>query len=518
MQNGIETGPTPFGMVIPSGLPRFVNHPDRIDIFLQHAAAQPDHPALSSDDGDVSYAQLETRVRVFAAHIAHLSAPKVLIALPQGLDAYAAMLATGLAGGCYSPLNLAAPILKLHAIATALQPDIVIGDYATATDIVGESSPAIILDPATLSADVSFVGRGIRHETAYIIFTSGTTGVPKGVMIGRRSLDHYVAWLRDHLDLVSTDRVSQYPNIAFDLSVMDIYGALCSGATLCPLVRRGDRLLPGRAIERERITVWISVPSVVGLMMQAGDVTADNLHSVRRYVFCGEPLLREHVAALFEACPNAVVQNTYGPTEATVSMTSLMLRASDFHRFCTTSMALGEPIAGMQTLLVGGRHNDEGELVIVGPQLAQGYWQDPSRTAQQFPTMLVDGQMMRVYMTGDWVERRGGQIYFKERIDFQVKICGYRIELDEVAAAIRRCGWPSACVFKHRDALVAVVEHAGHSPFNERALRDQLALQVEAHMIPASIWPIDCLPRSENDKIDRNQARQWFEAQQPAHC
>lgn len=496
----------------PAGAPEQAGLPDRIDLFLQHAALRPEHPAISHDGDSVSYAALETRIRSFAARIAQVAQPRVLIALPQGADAYAAMLATGLAGGYYSPLNMAAPIAKLRLIAKALQPDIIIGHTGIAELLAQETANALVLDPDTLSTDISFVGRGRRHEIAYIIFTSGTTGVPKGVVIERASLDHYVDWLRTDLALGPDDRVSQFPNIAFDLSVMDIYGALCSGATLCPLLGRGDRLLPARAIERERITVWVSVPSVVGMMMQAGDVTWDNLQSVRHYVFCGEPLLREHVAALFDACPEAVVQNTYGPTEATVSMSSIRLEADSFARYCTTSVALGAPIPGMGVVLQSGTHPDEGELVIVGPQLARGYWQDPDRTEQQFRTVVVDGVPMTGYATGDWVERRDGQLYFKERIDFQVKIRGYRIELDEVAAAIRKCGWPTACVFKYQDSLVAILEHNAHRPFDEAAIRAQLVTQIEAHMIPSRFRLIDQLPRTDNDKIDRREAARWFEA------
>lgn len=494
---------------LPAG-PRPAAHPDRVDLFLQQAARYPDHPAVKLSTGATSYTQLETRVRMFAARIARQPDPRVLIALPQGVDAYAAMLATGLAGGYYSPLNLAAPIDRLRLIARSLQPDIIVGHPDLTAVLAEEAAGAILLDPESLSPEVSFAGRGHRHDIAYVIFTSGTTGVPKGVVIGRRALDHYVAWLRADLSPGPEDRISQYPNVAFDLSVMDIYGALCSGATLCPLLGQGARLLPGRAIARERITIWVSVPSVIDLMMQERPVLREQLRSVRRFVFCGEPLLREHVVALFEACPDAVVQNTYGPTEATVSMTSIHLTAANFRQHRTASVTLGEPIRGMDLCLAGGWHADEGELVIAGPQVALGYWQDPGRTAQSFRMVSIGDRTMRGYATGDWVERRGGLLYFKGRIDLQLKVRGYRIEPDDVAAAIRRCGWPTACVFKHEESLAAIIENSFDHPFDETHLRAELATLLEPHMIPRLIRTIGRLPRSDNEKIDRRAAAEWL--------
>jgi D-alanine--poly(phosphoribitol) ligase subunit 1 len=217
-----------------------------------------------------------------------------------------------------------------------------------------------------------------------VTFTSGSTGLPKGVMVSRTALNHYVSWAIGADIVRPDDRVSQHPNIAFDVSVTDIYGALSQGATLFPIAGASDRLMPARMIQREGITVWNSVPSVVNLMMQAGEVTTAMLRSVRLFNFLGEPLLREQLRAIFAARPDVAVNNTYGPTEATVSMTHLRLTASDYEAVCTTSVALGEAIADMGLHLVGGSHPDEGELVITGPQLADGYWNDPERSAAVF--------------------------------------------------------------------------------------------------------------------------------------
>jgi D-alanine--poly(phosphoribitol) ligase subunit 1 len=486
---------------------------DVIDLFLNRAVAQPYHPAVTTDDVTYDYLALENRVRRFAAIFAGRPAPKVMIALPQGPDAYAAMLAAGLAGGFYAALNLTSPDEKLGRMVKMVEPDYIIGEPPRTALLAQLTPSAIALDPADLNKGEVFRGRGSRHELAYVIFTSGSTGVPKGVMIPRVALDHYIDWTINSMEIGPNDRVSQHPNIAFDVSVMDTYGALCSGATLYPLIGQGDRLRPARFIRRHRLTIWISVPSVVSLMMQAGEVTHENLTSLRRLVFCGEPLLREHLDAIFSACPNTLVENSYGPTETTVTMTSLPLRAGHYANACDTSVAIGDPIPNMEIFLLSGPHENEGEIVITGPQLAVGYWGDPERTSQSFRTISVGGRSVRAYFSGDWAERRGPYIFFKARIDFQVKIHGHRIELDEIAAAIREAGWPVVCVFKHQDALVAYVERLHDREFDESGLRAALATRLEPYAVPMYLRVIDRIPRSENDKLDRGAIVSLFEAE-----
>lgn len=415
------------------------------------------------------------------------------------------MLAAGLAGGYYTPLNIAAPIAKLRRIAGLLQPNVIIAaDTALAAALAEECLQATLLDPDKAKRGKRCTGRGTRHELAYVIFTSGSTGAPKGVMVPRAALDHYVDWAAGAIPMHPGDRVSQHPNIAFDVSVLEIYGALGAGATLCPLVSAGERLMPARFIESAGITVWVSVPSVVSLMAQAKQITPSLLRSVRLFAFCGEPLLKEHLDALFAARPEVEVINLYGPTEATVSMTALHVNARNYRTACRATVSIGAAIPGMGLHLIGGSHADEGELVITGPQLAVGYWKDATRTEQAFRPIERDGARLRGYFTGDWGERVDGQIYFKERLDFQVKVHGYRLELDEVAAAIRDCGWPVVCVVKWNDGLAAVIERIDGKDFDEAALIAALSSRIEPYAIPSVMRVVERIPRNDNDKLDRN--------------
>ncbi len=486
---------------------------DCLGLFLAQAGRAPD--AIAIQDGSVqhSYRALEKRVRQFAAGFAVKSAPRVLVALPRGIDAYAAMLGTALAGGFYAPVNEASPVEKLRRIATQLDPDFIVAPAAMAQQLATAARSPVCIDPADLPPYAAFVGPGQRHRIAYIIFTSGSTGDPKGVVISHPALAHFVHWIKASGSIRAGDRVSQFNNLGFDLSVFDIYGALCHGATLVPIAGRGDRMFPARAIGREKLTNWTSAPSVLNLMMSAEDVTWENLSTVRLFTFAGEPLLRQHLEAIFTVCPNAVIQNMYGPTEATVTMTSLMLTRDDYAAACrNAAVSIGPAIPGMSLHLVGGTAENDGELVITGPQVAEGYWQDAARTAQAFRDFEAPGGKARAYFTGDLAERRGEHIFFKERIDFQVKIRGYRVELDEVAAAIHACGWPTICVFKWNEVLVALIECADTASFDADVLRTGMHAHIESFGIPEEIHAVTQLPRNENDKIDRRLAARLFES------
>lgn len=485
---------------------------DTIDRFLGAASAFADRPAIVEAYATTRYAQLEARVRGFAAVFASIEAPRVLIALPQGIDAYAAMLGAGLAGGFYTPLNMAAPPAKHARIAKLLQPTVIVGAGASLAPLREAAPDARLVDPANIGDRASFAGRGTRHHLAYVLFTSGSTGLPKGVAVSRHALDHYATWVSNNFAMTPEDRVAQHPNLAFDISLTDIVAALCHGAALVPVQTTADRMMPARFIAREKISVWNSVPSAVSLMMQAKSVTPAHLGSMRLMNFCGEPLLREQLDAIFAARPDLLVHNTYGPTEATVSMTCQRLTAQDYQAHCGTSVALGDPIAGMGIVLAGGANSDEGEIVITGAQLAQGYWRDDAKTAAAFRDVPTAKGVVRGYFTGDWAERRAGNLFFRERIDFQVKVLGYRVELDEVAAVIRDCGWPVAVAFKRGDVLAAVVESVAGLRFDESALRRALTAKIEPHAVPATIIEVDRMPRNENDKLDRAAATLACEA------
>jgi len=476
---------------------------DVIHRFLETADSDGDRIAVRTRSAQTSYRELVALVRKFAACFSIVESPKVLVAYEQGSYAYAAMLGTMLAGGFYVPVNVSAPREKLFAICKSFDPDIIAGDDSMLALLRSASPEAIQVGFSDIDSIEPMKGCGSRNAVAYVIFTSGSTGQPKGVVISHVALSHYIDWVIASEIFSRADCVSQYSNIAFDLSVLEIFGALCRGATLVPFTSRSERLMPAETVRSSRITVWVSVPSVIGLMVGAKQLTIENVATVRRFFFCGEPLLETHVKGIFTVCPQAEIWNAYGPTETTVSLTCLKLTANTYASAVGTSVALGSAIPGMELHLIGGDNANSGEIAIVGPQLAIGYWDDAEQTAKAFRGLDISGTCRRAYFSGDWARMTNGHLFFESRVDHQVKIHGFRIELNEVASAIRALGWEEVVVLKLNGELAAIIEDkTGTGGPNPSELHARLCDKLDRYAIPSQFITVQAFPRNDNDKID----------------
>ena len=493
--------------------------PSFLQRFMAIAGELPKHPAVVQDGHTTSYGELldfaQRLAHPIADHPGDADGTRVLIHLPQSAEAYGAMFASAMAGAVYAPVNVAAPLERQRLTVEKFAPEILVTSerlLAEAESLAGDARVITIesLDDRRLSSPKP------PARLVYVMFTSGSTGEAKGVMIPFDALSHYVSWAIEAMALTPEDRWSQHPNIAFDLSVLDIFGALCAGSTLYPLTDPTDLLLTAQAVHRHGLTIWNSVPSVMTSMVKTRSVTAKNFESLRLLTFCGEPLLQLHLDAIFAARPDVVVHNTYGPTEATVSCTLVRLTKDNYLPACGNSVAIGEAIPGMAIHLLDdeGVSGDEGEIVITGPQVADGYWRDQALSAGSFRDYKLDGQEVPAYYTGDWARREGDHTFFLGRRDNQVKIRGERIELDDIAAAVVRCGWGMATVAKIDGELHAFVEAEGTPPDPETA-REALKRYLLRHLIPDHFHFLKRLPRNVNDKIDRRQLIDWVRDGQP---
>ncbi|VVB42537.1 hypothetical protein RHAL1_00239 [Beijerinckiaceae bacterium RH AL1] len=485
--------------------------PSVVDRLLNVAANVPDAPAVVEDLRVFSYAELAERAAAFAGIFAQGPRRRVLIVAEKGFQAYAAMFGSLMAGATYAPVAVDATQLRLQTISASFEPDTIVAHPALAASL----TPPI--DARIIAPDEKLVSQApdsrSPDDIAYVIFTSGSTGAPKGVAVPRTGLDHYVDWIGPAMGLAPGDRMSQHPNIGFDLSVLDIYGALCHGAALHPFIDRGSRLLPARKVQNDRITVWNSVPSVLSIMETARELDAAHLESVRLFTFCGEVLRRDHVAKLFAARPDAIVLNTYGPTEATVAMTCRRFTVDDWDRACSTSAPFGEAIGDMRLDLVGGDDGDEGEIVISGPQLARFYWNDPALTAEKFRDhTLPDGRVVKAFFTGDYARRSEGDTYFLGRRDDMVKVRGHRMHVGAVSQALEKIGWPTAVAFEKGGQLFAAVERVQGRTFDQAEVIAELSGLLESYSVPSEIRCFDAMPKNQNDKIDGAKVRAMFES------
>ncbi|MEM7224840.1 MAG: AMP-binding protein [Pseudomonadota bacterium] len=497
-----------------------MSSPSFLQRFITVAGELPDHAAVVQEGRTTSYGELldfaQRLAHPIAGHPGSEEGTRVLIHLPQSAEAYGAMFACAMAGAVYAPVNVAAPLERQRLTVDKFAPEVIVTNgrlQAEAESLAGDAK-VVVIDALS---DQRLSSPRPPARLVYVMFTSGSTGEAKGVMIPFDALSHYVSWAIEAMELTPRDRWSQHPNIAFDLSVLDIFGALCAGSTLYPLTDQIDLLLTAKAIQRHGLTIWNSVPSVMTSMVKTKSVTAKNFESLRLLTFCGEPLLKLHLDAIFAARPEVVVHNTYGPTEATVSCTLVRLTEDNYLPACGNSVAIGEAIPGMAIHLLDedGVSGDEGEIVITGPQVADGYWRAPELSAGSFRDYVLDGQPVPAYYTGDWARREGAHTFFLGRRDNQVKIRGERIELDDIAAAVVRCGWGMATVAKVGEELHAFVEAEGTPP-DQEAAREALKHYLLRHLIPDRFHFLKHLPRNVNDKIDRRKLIDWVRDGCPA--
>lgn len=480
--------------------------PDILDMFFAQVTAGPDVPAVIHANTQTSYASLAELNERIASAVLHATSnitPKVLIAVRQSVHAYAAMLGTLLAGGTFCPINVDGPVHRNMHILQSFTPDVLLFD---------SSCPSIILDESsavTHRIDVNQIRRSEltqlpreSSEIAYVVFTSGSTGQPKGVKAARNAVSFVVNSEQQYYRVKTGDRWSQYSNIGYDMGIMDALQALCHGATLIPVTSRRDRIMPAKAIKENQITIWQSVPSVLELMIQAKQVSLELLASLRLMIFCGEPLFPYQLELLFEACPKLTVFNAYGTTETTGFNTLNRLTKDNFRESCASSnVAIGKEVEGWTVELSGEEAPDEGEIVVVGDNLSLGYWQDEEQTRAAFKQRTNGLEVKRAYHTGDYGRRIGPNLYCQGRLDKQVKIRGERIELDEVDHLLRQSGYTAAYSIVHDSEVYSFVECDSY--VDEAQVRNQLLKELPLHAMPKVIRHVASLPKNANGKVDR---------------
>lgn len=475
--------------------------------FIAQAQTRPEAPALSVADQTLSYGALWARAQNLAAAIASTetatSQPVVAIYGSRRVDTYAAILAALMRGQAYVPLNPKFPNARNRYILERSGASALLFDPQDA-----EAVAQILATPA--AGDPRLIDMGqvqnatpppLRHDSpyAYILFTSGSTGQPKGVRLRHSNLSAYLDATFAVTDYGPEDRLSQNFDLTFDLSVHDMFVSWRAGAHLVvPSETDLDR--PAAYIRAQGITCWFSVPSLAQKIRMQQDLTPANLEGLRLSLFCGEALPLD-LAREWAHATASRVENWYGPTEATIAATRYVLPA-DTDRISGRNnlVAIGTALPGMATAI----DPKTGELLLLGPQVAEGYLGDADKTAQAF----VPHQGQRAYRTGDRAETDAdGILHFVDRLDNQIKIRGYRVELGEIEAAIREASGGCAAVVTPLPlksptptSLVGVVE-GYRGPGKE--VRTALEGNLPEYMTPTRVLVMPNFPKNAAGKVDR---------------
>lgn len=366
-------------------------------------------------------------------------------------------------------------------------------------------------------------------DPAHILFTSGSTGSPKGVIITHGNVIAFVEWALEHFGLGTEDRLSCHPPLHFDLSVFDIWGAFAAGAEL-HIVPPDCNVLPHRLpawMRASALTQWFSVPSVLNYLTKFDAVRPGDFQALRRLLWCGEVLPTPALIYWMRRLPRVRFTNLYGPTEATIASSYYDVTACP--AAATAAIPIGHPCGGeelrvldaaLEPVVAGGT----GDLYILGAGLSPGYWENPEETRRAFVERRgADGAVERLYRTGD-LARLGsdGLVYYVGREDFQVKSRGYRIELGEIESALNTMPSLREC------AVVAVPSHSfdgasiccAYVPARVDAvtpadLREELGKLLPDYMIP-SRWQVwSELPKNGSGKIDRRRLKEAWQHDGP---
>jgi len=515
----------------------------------RHSLGTPDALAVAAGDRSLTYGQLAAAAMRLADALKRSPAwrrpdgsiPRVGILASRSVEACIAVVGAAWAGATYVPIGLKQPEDRIRNLLSLCDLSAIVADEQGAkrlSRVVLEACPPLVLvaDAVGLRApqdrDVAIVATGslaaadigaptpvAPQDSAYILFTSGTTGVPKGVVIPARAVRHSVGSIGTWLGLRASDRLLEACELTFDPSVHNMFATWEVGASVHVLPT--SRTLDAVKFARQAgLTVWSSVPSLVALLGQVKALGPGVLPGLRLSLFGGEQLPAAVVTAWRAAAPNSGIFNLYGPTEATVACTGIRLGLPSPITPGRDYMSIGRPLPGCRVAVVDAswrpvEDGEPGELAIAGVQLSDGYVNRPDLTADRFVTIDND----RWYLTGDRAMRDAdGNLHWLGRLDNQVKILGHRVELEEVDAHLRAVAdvdlvgtvaWP----LTEGGSATGSVAFVGAESIDAERIQAGLRARLPAYMVPSRIVPLEAIPLNANGKVDRGALRRLLHAE-----
>jgi amino acid adenylation domain-containing protein len=489
------------------------------------AEATPGALAVADPEEELTYSELEARAGRITAALRELGVgpgDRVGIAAAKSARTIAALYGVMRAGAVYVPVDPLSPPPRATRILDDAGCAALCGD-AQRLERLGEGDrPTLDLADARLdSLDPDPGVPGGAGDLAYLLYTSGSTGAPKGVMLTHANGLSFARWTAERFGVRAEDRVASHAPFHFDLSIFDLYGAAVAGASVHVLAAGAEAMgaSMAEAIRTRALSVWYSVPSALALL--ADTATADDLVSLRVVLFAGEVFPMKHLRRLRALVPGAVLGNLYGPTETNVCTYHVVEsalpdgeRPLPIGRACENDEVFALDDAGRPVA-----EGEVGELWVRGATVMRGYWGDAELTNSRLRRDPRPGAPPgRAYRTGDLVRRLPGDAYdFVGRRDHQVKSRGYRIELGEIETVLNGHEHVrEAAVVAVPDARLGsrLVGFVGGGPgLEEMALRRLCAESLPRYMVPGAIVVEAELPHTSTGKIDRQELERRAAAQ-----
>ena len=509
--------------------------------------AHPEKPALVDDQRSISYGELHRDADRIARCLVESGVrrqDRVVICMKRSARVVLAILGVLKADAIYVPMDAKAPIERLLKVVRDCRPSAIICDEAALPVLDGaKAQMPSVRRLVVFGARNEAAGEiprlwweetppgpapprhysNIDADAAYILYTSGSTGSPKGVTISHLNVINYIEWAVEYFGISGEDRILGTAPFHFDMSTFDIYTALKAGATLCIAPER-LLLFPGKLldlIEKEGVTLWKGVSSLLMYLSSTGSLKEGRIPTLEKILFGGEVLATKHLMNWMNCYPTKRFYNVYGPTESTGI--SACYQVDKPPAAASEPIPIGKACSNTEIFILTEENQragvgEAGELCIRGSGLSLGYWDDEEKTARAFVrNPLGCTQHDRIYRTGDLARlREDGEIEYLGRKDFQVKFMGYRIELFEIEqailaqdnihqAAVVLCDSYSSEV----PELVAFV--AGPSLVDPDSIIEELGRVVPVYMLPKRVIPMSEIPLTDRGKTDRVALREFYQ-------
>jgi len=503
-------------------------------VFYSIASANSDNVALRFPDGqEIKYKQLNNLSNQIARSLLYeglKSGDVIAIFNDKSVYGYAYMLACLKTGIIYTNLDNNSPWARIEKILNTCQPALICFDNTALNFIEDLKKSNISLPYSNISSDeakiqlIEFSTDNLNETAlihggspAYIMFTSGSTGFPKGAVMSHSNLIHFIKWSQSTFNIVKDDVFTNVNPIYFDNSVFDFYSAIFNGSVLVPINQNlaKDPKALVKAINDSHCSIWFSVPSLLVYLLTSRALNSTDFKTVKSIAFGGEGFPKNKLRQLYTLFGNRMkLFNVYGPTECTCICSSYLVGEKDFENMNELApLGFIAPNFGYEILSENKDNPNIGELALIGPCVGLGYYNDQERTSKSFVQNASKKFSERMYKTGDLVERAdNGHLHFKGRVDNQIKHMGYRIELEEVESAFSSLNYINevGVVYEKLSPELGFIRAyvSVNKDLDSASIMNEIKTILPAYMLPKTISILTSLPKNSNGKIDRNKLKE----------
>lgn len=484
--------------------------------------------AMINNDKQITYKELWEKSDFLASYIKDKCAEnKTPIIVYGHKNPYmlVAFLACVKSGRAYVPIDISVPRNRVEAIIDSVNPKLIL--TTEAFDGYKEYVVLNVLEDNYIEGVRSQITEAdyIKDDDIYyIIFTSGSTGIPKGVQITYSALNYFTEWALT-LGNKSKERkiyINQAP-FSFDLSVMDLYMSLASESCLFSLDKKvqADYKELFAQLRKSDANVWVSTPSFANLCLADQSFCQEMLPDMELFLFCGETLTNKTAANLIERFPKAQIYNTYGPTESTVAVTEVEVSKEINEKY--NPLPVGKAKPGTRIKIFDGMtevpEGEKGEIVIIGNTVSAGYMNNPKENARAFFVYDEKNTAEKAYRTGDKGYYKDGQLFYCGRIDLQIKLNGYRMEIEDVEKNLMKVSDIEKAVVvpiyednkvKYLKAYCVYGKEVESVFATQKAIKHEMATFVPEYMIPRKICFVPDIPMTPNGKADRKKIQEMY--------